>query len=120
MKIIRVGVTGGRTYYNYGVIGDALYSTLLNINKVGADMFLVVGDAAGADNIALSWAEDFNIKYKRFDADWDKYGKAAGPIRNKEMLLSGIDKLCAFPGGNGTAHMTKICREAGIYVREYK
>lgn len=85
-------------------------------------MFLVVGCARGADAFARLWAiaklpaNDWTI----FKADWDKHGNSAGPIRNRAMLISGIDKLCGFPGGVGTADMVRICKNVGIWVVEYK
>jgi hypothetical protein len=45
---------------------------------------------------------------KGHPADWDKYGKLAGPIRNREMLEQNNPELVvAFPGGNGTADMVR-------------
>jgi hypothetical protein len=51
-----------------------------------------------------------------FPADWKKYKRAAGHIRNKEMLDFGFDLLIAFPGGPGTTNMITITRGAGIPV----
>lgn len=120
MRKIRVGVTGGRDYFNQKVVWTSLDQTHNSIKKLGKEMFLVVGDATGADNLALQWAKTRGVEYKKFDANWNQYKKAAGPIRNKEMLKSGLDKLCAFPGNNGTADMTNQCRAANVYIREYK
>ncbi len=54
-----------------------------------------------------------------FHAEWMKYGKAAGPIRNARMLAEGKpDLVVAFPGGRGTADMLRRVREAGIEVIE--
>ena len=54
-----------------------------------------------------------------FQADWAGLGRKAGPIRNKLMLDEGKpDLVVAFPGGRGTAHMTRIARGAGIEVIE--
>jgi hypothetical protein len=48
-------------------------------------------------------------------ANWDKYGKAAGGIRNQQMLDENeIDTAVAFPGGTGTKDMIKKARKAGI------
>ncbi|MEM9912925.1 MAG: hypothetical protein AAF922_19365 [Pseudomonadota bacterium] len=44
-------------------------------------------------------------------------GRAAGPIRNKEMLDEGCpDLVVAFPGGRGTANMVKQAQAAGVEV----
>lgn len=46
---------------------------------------IVSGTARGIDSAGEKLAEEHHIPVKRFPAAWDKYGKAAGPIRNKEM-----------------------------------
>lgn len=89
--------------------------------KVGMeDMHAVIvhGAARGADTIARLVAEDLGLATEAHPADWKKHGKAAGPIRNQEMLDSGIDLVIAFPGGNGTADMVKRARQAGVEVVE--
>ena len=119
--IVRVAVTGGRDYTDKETVCYALSSTLNRIRSLGLEMYLVVGDASGADALAREWAQNNVIDHVPggFKADWNKYGAAAGPIRNKEMLNSGINLLIAFPGGRGTANMTEICRKANVLVRVY-
>jgi hypothetical protein len=52
-------------------------------------------------------------------AEWETLGRKAGPIRNERMLTEGKpDLVVAFPGGRGTAHMTRLAREAGVEVVE--
>ena len=52
-----------------------------------------------------------------YPANWKKHGRAAGPIRNKQMLEEAKpDLVIAFPGGAGTANMVKQAREAGVKV----
>lgn len=46
------------------------------------------GCAKGADALGIQWANEHGIPIMRFPADWDTYGKAAGPIRNKEMVMT--------------------------------
>lgn len=78
---------------------------------------LICGMAFGADTMAYNWAKRHGITVHEFPADWKKYGKAAGPIRNKRMLDEGKpDLVIAFPGGGGTANMVKLAREAGVEV----
>jgi hypothetical protein len=87
---------------------------------------VVEGGANGADAIGKSWALNRFIKITTFKADWNKYGRGAGPIRNMNMaeyLLSTNDvkRLCIlFPGGKGTASMKKIALDRNIEVVEYK
>ncbi len=63
------------------------YSFLLNaIEESGYDITEVCcGKARGADTLGETWAIGRDIPVKYFPADWNRYGKAAGPIRNAEM-----------------------------------
>lgn len=120
-------VTGGRTYAGTGLV-EALDELR------GPDFHLFVGDANGADAIARRWFEvatrdgkgPFPLRRTFFQADWNKYGKAAGPIRNETMVAlaqvkqaKGHRVIClAAPGGRGTADCVRRCRKAGFEVRE--
>lgn len=107
---MRVGVTGGRSYDN----GYEIESQLM---CVPSDAVLVHGAAPGADiTCARTWVE-WGGAMEAHPADWKKHGKAAGPIRNQEMVDSGLDLLIAFPGGRGTADMVRRAEEAGVPVR---
>jgi len=54
-----------------------------------------------------------------FLANWRTHGKAAGPIRNQQMLDEGRPHLVvAFPGGTGTADMVRRAKAAGVPVME--
>lgn len=72
---------------------------------------------SGADQIAEQWAKEKDIPCMVFKAEWQKYGKAAGPKRNKEML-DFADEVIAFHdnlnSSKGTKHMVSIAREANI------
>lgn len=80
---------------------------------------VVSGGCSGADLCGERWAEENYIKIKRFPADWDKYGKAAGPIRNREMAEY-ADIVALFPGGNGTESMKLEARKAGIKIYDFR
>ena len=58
---------------------------------------------------------------KVFPADWKKWGKAAGPIRNREMLLYAKERapvIVAFWNGisSGTRDMIEQAENAGVEV----
>lgn len=63
----------------------------------------------GVDWHAGKWAKDRGIPIKAFPADWKKFGRAAGPIRNRLMAVE-CDMLIAFPGGTGTWNMISEAR----------
>lgn len=103
MKVI---VAGGRDFLDYN---KAKHDILEAINDgfISWDDELVCGKARGADMIGWQvWNQVIKNKIHDFPADWDKHGRAAGPIRNSEMGQF-ADKLIAFWDGEskGTKHM---------------
>lgn len=107
--ITRFAVTGGRDFADSGMVERAL-------SLMPADAILVHGAARGADTLCATYWEGLGRETEAHPADWKKYQRAAGPMRNRKMLNSGIQTVISFPGGQGTAHMTRICETAGIPV----
>jgi len=67
---------------------------------------VVSGGARGVDKIGEKWAELNNIEVQRFPADWDKYGKRAGIIRNNDMAKEADGLICVWDGkSRGSKHM---------------
>lgn len=114
---MRVLVCGGRDFNDALTLG----SWLGGIHKQRGITVLIEGGYRGADRMARKFAEWAGIPVETFKADWDTYGKAAGPIRNKRMLIEGKpDLVVAFPGNDGTANMIEQARAAGVEVLEIK
>jgi hypothetical protein len=105
-------VTGGRDYADW-------YTVRMTLDLIGVTL-LVHGCARGADRLAEHWAQDRGVQQHAYAADWQRLGKAAGPIRNQRMLdyEPGIQLVVAFPGNSGTADMVKRARRKGIAVVE--
>lgn len=78
----RLLVCGSRHYKNYDIILKAI-SRFPNLEVV------IHGAARGADSLAGTAAQELGKKVERFPADWEKHGKAAGHIRNQQMLDEG-------------------------------
>jgi len=83
---------------------------------------VIEGEARGADRMARDWARSRSIYVVKFPALWDIHGRAAGPIRNQQMLDEGRpDFVVAFhddlDASRGTAHMVRIATAAGLDVR---
>jgi hypothetical protein len=126
---MRILVCGGRAFKNRELIYKTLYS-LADEFKLWADpdaygntlplgLHIISGGAAGADSIAVDFAMINWTGFTEFKADWEQHGKAAGPMRNQQMLERGSpDLVIAFRGGRGTADMIARARKAGIEVRE--
>lgn len=112
MKVI---VCGGRKYSNE----YKLFSQLDRLHSENCFTLLVSGAQRGADRLAERWAKDRGIPTVQYEAAWDLYGNAAGPLRNQKMLdEEHPDLVVAFPGHTGTLDMTTRARKAGVRVIE--
>ncbi len=90
-------------------------------NWLPTDIVIIEGGADGVDSAAVDFATNNYCQLEEYKADWDVFGLAAGPIRNKRMIEEGKpDLVVAFPGGKGTANMVKQAVYAGIPVRLIK
>jgi len=91
---------------------------LLAIRESKFDITEVVsGCALGVDTWGETWAQVVDNPIVRFPANWERWGKYAGPIRNREMA-DYADALIALWDGKskGTSHMIKVATEMGIKV----
>jgi len=110
---MRVLVTGGR-YWN---LRDETFAFLDKIHEASPITVLIHGDAAGADRLCRDWALQNNIEVETYPADWDQFGRKAGPIRNQQMIDHGRpDILIAFIGGTGTNNMKKLAKRAKLPI----
>jgi len=82
---MRVLICGSRTWDDYHRVLEALR----RIHEVTPVEVVIEGEARGADTLGRQAAEELAIPVLKFPADWNKYGKAAGPIRNQQMLEEG-------------------------------
>ena len=99
-------IAGGRDFNNRAIMFPILSKHISNMSDT-----IISGDARGADALGAEWAAHFQIPIQHFPAQWDKYGKSAGFIRNAEMGEE-ADALIAFWDGKskGTAHMIKTMK----------
>jgi len=100
MKII---ITGGREFTDYALLKRKCDIYLSNIRE---DIVIVSGMARGTDMLGVTYAVEKAYEILPFPANWDKYGKGAGFIRNKDMAKI-ADYAIAFWDGQsrGTCHM---------------
>ena len=117
MKLI---IAGGRDLNpSMGFITCAI--TMLPICKgMGSPIREVVcGGEEGVDNEGAHWASHMNVPVKYLRADWDKHGRAAGPIRNKEMAEYADVLLLIWDGvSKGSASMKREMEKLGKPVYE--
>jgi hypothetical protein len=111
---MRTLVTGGRDYNDR----VAAYTALDALHARYPISCIIHGDARGSDSLCRDWAISRGIPHEAYPADWESYGKAAGAIRNGQMLLAGPQYCVAFPGGRGTADMVRKAKLHGLMVYE--
>lgn len=106
---MRVIIAGSRhmPYESYDLINRAVEKSGFKITEV------VSGHAEGADKLGELWARTNKIPCKVFPAEWDLYGRAAGPIRNGQMK-DYADALIVFiwDGSRGSENMRKQMEKA--------
>lgn len=112
----RILACGDRRWTRASVITRAL------LEHVHAGDVVVHGAARGADTIAGELAAGMDgVTVEAYPADWKRYHRAAGPIRNQQMLDTGIDLVLAFhddiASSRGTADMVRRAQRKGIPVK---
>ena len=78
-------VFGDRKWDDYDFLRDRLNQIH---SKVGIAK-IVSGHANGADKMGERFAAEIGVECLVFPAQWERYGRAAGPIRNQQMLDEG-------------------------------
>lgn len=128
-------VSGSRLITDYNIFKRAVHQWAQNYHKEKTYPLplnswitgIVSGHAKGVDTLAEKFAAEQGIDSIIFPANWKKNGKAAGPIRNTQMLeygeLVGAKHLLALPYpkavGGGTNHMISICKRHNVEVFIY-
>jgi hypothetical protein len=114
MKVI---IAGGRDIHDYNLVLEAVKEAQFPIATV------VSGGAPGIDSLGEQYAEEMNLKLNIYQADWERHGRAAGPIRNRKMAEN-ADALIAIWDGKsrGTKNMIETATKLGllVYIKEVK
>jgi hypothetical protein len=117
---VRILVTGSRNWTNRYAIREAIKAAVAASGRSISDneVTVVHGAARGADTLAASAAFELAYRDEPHPADWERYGKRAGYVRNAEMVNLGADVCLAFPLGEsrGTRHCMREAEKAGIPV----
>jgi hypothetical protein len=118
--MIKVIIAGGRDFDQYQLL-KLKCNVILKEIKQGNEIQIVSGSYTGADKLGERYAREHHYICKRFEADWDKEGLAAGPIRNERMAKYS-DYLIAFWNGKskGTKNMIDLANRYNLKVRIIK
>ena len=115
--IYKIIIAGGRDFMDYNLLKEKV-NKILQEKRVTHKIVIISGCARGADTLGVRYASENAFDVDKYPADWDKYGKKAGYMRNVEMAEN-ADALIAFWDGKskGTKHMIDIATERNLPIR---
>ncbi|HJD97576.1 SLOG family protein [Mailhella massiliensis] len=113
---MKLAVVGSRSFQDYAWLEHCLLRTF-RVEEIDA---VVSGGARGADSLAARFAASHQLTLIIVPADWKRYGRRAGPIRNTEIVAQ-ADALAAFWDGSsrGTQDTITKARNAGLRVEVF-
>lgn len=117
---MRILVTGSRNWTDRPAMERAIWEH--TEEEAPSGVLIVQGGARGADRMAADIARDWGFRHATVPALWASEGRAAGPLRNQQMIDTYEPELClAFPEGDskGTWDCMDRCEKAGIRVVNY-
>ena len=85
------------------------------VGSLPKDSIIIEGEAKGADSLARDCSIKYGLEVEKYPADWNTYGRGAGPIRNKQMLIEGKpDIIIGYSKDIKTSKGTKNMLTQGI------
>lgn len=116
METYRVIIAGSRDFNDYALLKEQCEHILQDKMRTH-QVVIVSGGAKGADQLGERFAAEHNLAVESHPADWQTHGRAAGPIRNREMALCS-QALIAFWDGKspGTDSMIRLARKEGLDI----
>ncbi len=115
--IKKIVIAGCRDYENYEEAKNFIDICLSKIKKEN-EIIIISGGCRGADKIGERYAKENGYKIELYKADWDKYGRSAGPKRNEDMAKN-CDYVIAFWDGKsrGTGSMLEFAKRENKPIR---
>ncbi len=121
---MRIIIAGTRTYNDYNELRERM-TKLLRYEDLST-VEIITGGAPGADALGERFAKRNDLKHKRFDANWYMFGKAAGPIRNEQMVKYAKEDdhcilVCFWDGkSKGTKNMIDVAQKYGLEIEVFE
>ena len=113
--MFKLVVAGSRSFADFNRLSADL--DYLLSKKSPDEVEIVSGGAAGADALAELYARSRGLAFRVFPADWRRWGKLAGPIRNRQMADYGSAAVVYWDGrSRGSADMISSASAAGLRV----
>ncbi|MFI4861814.1 MAG: DUF2493 domain-containing protein [Phycisphaerales bacterium JB063] len=107
-------IAGSRDITDFTLVSQVIDASKFDITGV------VCGEARGVDALGKRWANNRSIPVYSFPADWRQYGKAAGPMRNREMAaVASALIVIRYPDSRGSADMLRQAKHYGLRVHDH-
>ena len=107
-------IAGSRDFKDYSLLSETLDKHLKNRARNKA-ITIISGTAKGADQLGEQYAKEKGYKVEYYPADWERYGNAAGPIRNTQMAKAADDVIVFWDGKSaGTRNMMEAAQKENI------
>ncbi len=118
-KVGRIIIAGGRDFDNFRKLESETRLWLMELGFTDFKQIEVVsGNARGADMLGERFAHLHRCNLRLFPADWKAHGRAAGPIRNREMADYATHCICFWDGeSRGTKNMIDAAEAKGLPVK---
>ncbi len=108
-EYMRIVVAGCRDYDNYEEAEAYIDQHIKNIKE---KIVVVSGGCRGADRCGERYAERHGLLTEKYLPNWERYGRAAGPIRNREMVKNCDIILCFRDGkSRGTNSLIRLAKQ---------
>lgn len=108
---MRIVVTGCRHWHIHD-IAESVVARMIRMH--GAGITIIQGGADGVDRSFAEACAELGVACETFEADWGRYGRAAGPRRNAAMLAAGADLVVAFHRDLASSRGTLDCTRQAI------
>ncbi len=116
---MNLGIAGSRKYFDYSEF-EQIVTNLINIQGWSVEN-IVSGGAQGTDKMAERYSKDHNINMVVLSPEWNKYGKSAGYITNKDIVkLSDVVIAFPAPDSKGTRHTISFAQQMNKPVHVFE
>lgn len=116
-------VAGGRDFTDIDMAEFAMAAAMRHLTTADPSrgFKFIQGGAKGADFLCKCLALKYGYDVDEYPADWNTHGRAAGHIRNQQMLDEGRPNVAIIlPGGRGTDDMFTKASAAGLHVYDLR
>ncbi len=115
----RIVIAGSRDFNDYRIAEEYINQCIKAENTVDS-ITIISGGCNGADKLGERYAWEHKLLLEIYTADWKRYGKAAGPIRNKKMANDADIVICFWnKKSKGTKSMIDFAKGKGkvVYIK---